>query len=210
MQVSQNEAAQMMQKAAIGCGFSADRASDLSGAALWLVWQEYDGPQALAALLSGADAHEPLKCRLSSSDRLESAPTRTGREGVAALDWLAAQPEGAVWYSTDIDSPLLLTGLIGYSATEYQMSFEVTSITTQTPATSITPDGISGPVITARDVMISRVQQSIKTVSAHPVGPIQIPDDIWQQLGGYAAQTYVPSSEQSRLSGAGAGIVEND
>lgn len=36
------------------------------------------------------------------------------------------------------------------------------------------------------------------------------PDDIWQVLADFAAQTYVPATEASRLAGAGAGLTDND
>ena len=34
--------------------------------------------------------------------------------------------------------------------------------------------------------------------------------DVWEKLAALAYKTYVPSSEQSRLSGAGAGLNDND
>lgn len=37
-----------------------------------------------------------------------------------------------------------------------------------------------------------------------------VEDQVWDQLGQWAARTYVPESEASRLSGAGAGLHDND
>ena len=41
-------------------------------------------------------------------------------------------------------------------------------------------------------------------------GPITIAADIWAELDVLAAQSYVPATEASRLSGAGAGLSDND
>lgn len=38
----------------------------------------------------------------------------------------------------------------------------------------------------------------------------EIPDDQWQALNTFAALTYVPETETSRLGGAGAGLTDND
>jgi hypothetical protein len=47
--------------------------------------------------------------------------------------------------------------------------------------------------------------------AAEPVpGAVAIPDGLWRRFGRLAALTYVPQSEQSRLTGAGAGLSDND
>ncbi len=43
-----------------------------------------------------------------------------------------------------------------------------------------------------------------------PSGPYKVDTQIWNRLSKLAAQTYVPETESSRLSGAGAGLVDND
>ena len=43
-----------------------------------------------------------------------------------------------------------------------------------------------------------------------PVGPVQVSDDIWSVFEGFAARTYVAASAASRVSGAGAGLTDND
>jgi len=44
-----------------------------------------------------------------------------------------------------------------------------------------------------------------------PFGPVQpVPEQIVDRLNFYAAKTYVPASESSRIAGAGAGLTDND
>jgi len=45
---------------------------------------------------------------------------------------------------------------------------------------------------------------------APPKGPIHVSDADWAQWLIWAAETYVPATDQSRLSGAGAGLTDND
>lgn len=39
---------------------------------------------------------------------------------------------------------------------------------------------------------------------------VTIDDGLWEQLQGFAARTYVPATDASRLKGAGAGLSDND
>lgn len=45
---------------------------------------------------------------------------------------------------------------------------------------------------------------------AIPIAAISVASDVWSALSDLAARTYVPASESSRLSGAGAGLTDND
>lgn len=49
-----------------------------------------------------------------------------------------------------------------------------------------------------------------RTTPEHPLGPVDVPDQVWAVLAEYAARTYVPETEASRNSGAGAGLTDND
>ena len=48
------------------------------------------------------------------------------------------------------------------------------------------------------------------TQAEKPTGPVVIPDADWAKWDALAAKTYVPATEESRLSGAGAGLTDND
>jgi hypothetical protein len=45
--------------------------------------------------------------------------------------------------------------------------------------------------------------------AAHAVRA-SVTDGVWQALEGIGARTYVPASAQSRATGAGAGLTDND
>lgn len=46
--------------------------------------------------------------------------------------------------------------------------------------------------------------------SETPIGPVDVHDTIWTVFSALAAKTYVPESDASRISGAGAGLTDND
>lgn len=47
-------------------------------------------------------------------------------------------------------------------------------------------------------------------IKPDPEAPLEIPDPIWRALEKYAHRTYVPATEAARLTGAGAGLHDND
>ena len=54
------------------------------------------------------------------------------------------------------------------------------------------------------------VTESDTTVLKPTTKPVTIPADDWQVWNGLAAKTYVPETKASRVSGAGAGLTDND
>ncbi len=54
------------------------------------------------------------------------------------------------------------------------------------------------------------VTESDTTVLTPTTNPVTIPADDWHVWSRLAAKTYVPETETSRLSGAGAGLTDND
>lgn len=48
------------------------------------------------------------------------------------------------------------------------------------------------------------------TAQNAPAQRLQIADTLWNALNNFAAQTYVPETDASRLGGAGAGLTDND
>lgn len=41
-------------------------------------------------------------------------------------------------------------------------------------------------------------------------GAVEVDDDLWSMLASFAAKTFVPATEASRIAGAGAGLSDND
>ena len=68
----------------------------------------------------------------------------------------------------------------------------------------------SGITACARSGAVYTITHSTEDFVADPIQAADFPEDIWKILSEFAARTYVPASEASRLSGAGAGLHDND
>lgn len=79
-----------------------------------------------------------------------------------------------------------------------------------------TPTLLQAYCDTAGDAALSKQGRDFVMVRVVPpaqkpaIGAIEISDKIWSVLSEYAAKTYVPATEASRLAGAGAGLTDND
>lgn len=58
------------------------------------------------------------------------------------------------------------------------------------------------------DLIVSKSDQAAPAIPF--VRPVFVSDQLWQVFNDYAAKTYVPATEASRIAGAGAGLTDND
>lgn len=70
-----------------------------------------------------------------------------------------------------------------------------------------TPDAF---VVDASPLRLARTAAPARAKRRAPPLGYQVRMSVWRALEGFAARTYVPASESSRASGAGAGTIDND
>lgn len=58
------------------------------------------------------------------------------------------------------------------------------------------------------DLIVSKSDQTAPVIP--DARPVFVSDQLWQVFNNYAAKTYVPATEASRIAGAGAGLTDND
>lgn len=217
MMVSANEIHHMIRKACLAIGLDYDRATDIGAAAVWLTRQRQDGCGIAEAMLATTDPALPLNIT-ASQDQLMLASPRPAVEGVAALDWLIANPDdGRVVITKGLDGVLLM-GLLGVAAGQYRRAFQLSVEGTDRQA-MVTMSGC-----TDWTILPDHPDQEVVLICLPPLAAdghnkaegqnghedLVVANDVWDRLAALAYQTYVPSSEQSRLSGAGAGLNDND
>ncbi|MGB1234519.1 MAG: hypothetical protein ACPG5U_02160 [Planktomarina sp.] len=100
------------------------------------------------------------------------------------------------------DGPLVVDALKGGAAEAVLSPMDANCACVQgfarTQGLHVAPDGSDGAVFTLG-------------TSANPLPQRAIIDDaLWQRLNRWASKTYVPETDASRLSGAGAGLTDND
>ena len=215
MQLSANEIYQTARKACLASGYPHDRAEDIAYAVSWLQSAGFDGCSALLDMLA-----EAKKDYLSADLR----PERVGKniildighlhpafEGVAAIDWLLAGDKGAEIKIGRLSHPLIFAGLLWWAGHIYQQAFILTSKDTQEtihlPSSDIGAVSALSRLTGQISIQPGDGQASVFSV---PAGHSAVAGKVWDRLLELAAHTYVPESEASRLSGAGAGLVDND
>lgn len=210
MIVSESELLAAARKAATGAGCPAGIADEISRATVWLCRHGLDGVGAALAGLQDADAAPP---RLLPGHQIAFGDARAAMHGPSAIDLLVAgaAPDGITMH--DLDSALLLVGLTGVAATAHAQEFVLQDRAGN--RTRVSSSGPSGDL--HLDPMEVRVHGAAPQDS-RPVGEresarltsLNVDDQLWSCLNTYAARTYVPATEQSRIAGAGAGLTDND
>lgn len=215
---SANEVFHMARKACVGAGLAHDRAEDLAEAVTLLQCAGRAGLTALLQLLRRhqQDPDEPaLKLRLEGN-RLVAGRLRPEAEGVAAIDWLIAGrgqngPEGEAGVEAPvICDGLIMAGLLLVAVRSYGGQFRFQAAAGIAPLVIASPLSVSslppldGGLLSYHD---DAGEAGDGLLSYHHTAVAQ---EVWQALGALAHLTYVPASEASRQSGAGAGLVDND
>ena len=214
MMVSANEIHHTIRKASLAIGLDHDRATDIGAAVVWLARHGQDGCAIAEAMLAATDTAPPL-VMTKAKDQLKLSSPRPAIEGIAAIDWLIANPDDGCVVMSDVSDGVLLLGLLGVAAGQYNSVFQI-SVDGKNHKARITMTGCTNWTILSGSC---NQTMSLTCLPASGEDAISNPDhyddlivakDVWEKLAALAYRTYVPSSEQSRLSGAGAGLNDND
>jgi len=188
MSYSLNELASLCRKAARGAGYSWGMAEEAGRAARWLEAQGYLGAKALAGLLEATDGTPPTAPNISSI-------------------WHAAQPLCPITTGAAlVDHSFLLTdGPIQLGPTRYPLL--LLPFADAIGAVDLKWNGDLGTTETAQVTI--RKTTTAKT-SQPSYSRSNLTPDLYARLSHYAARTYAPATDASRLAGAGAGLSDND
>lgn len=199
----------MFRKAALGAGFATGLADDIAAAGCWLVECDLDGAAVvLDAIRPGPSGPTALKRdgNVFAFDRVSAAVL-----GPSVIDLLVADRDSrVVLYAIDV--PVLIAGLAGVASRLYGSCF--TMRCNDMHALSILPTGIA--IFDQNWVEAAKFELTIKDGEMfqnlhEPSGwGYDLDETVWRDLDEFAARTYVPSSEESRILGAGAGLTDND
>jgi Protein of unknown function (DUF3726) len=210
MSVSLNEVESLAYKAAWGAGLSWGLAEDAAAAARWLAAHRLDWARALADVLEQASA--------LSAPAGHAASEITGRTPGAVLcpirtgTWLSDQGAGAPDRQMTIRrvvSPILLVPFVARLGSSARFWFEAAIVDCRAGSFNST-----GSIATAAQDVIVHIAggSAMGTATSRPAAtdPLTIDAASYARLSALEARTYVPASDTSRLSGAGAGLADND
>lgn len=182
-------------KAAKGAGFSWGLAEEAGFAAEWLEVRSAPGLEALARYLHGVD-----HIAMPSSGE---CPISTG----------AAMSDAGSWkgYSTGkLAQPILLVPFLSSLCANEGLHLHLTDGEILVSGTSLKLSG-NFDLSTSKPVEYKISEAKITVPESSCVSRVSQDRKQWiDELTSFAARTYAPATEQSRLSGAGAGTNDND
>jgi len=212
MQVSANEVYQTARKACLAAGYLQDRAEDIAVATSWLQCAGMMGCTVLDSLLADTQDKKDIQLGLHlEAGVLQISQCRPAFEGVASIDWLLAADSGAQIQIACLSHPVMFAGLLWQAGQAYQRQFRLVSEALEPPINI--PDETVDSVATCQQIsgkLVVGISDSAPPPSFVASGHSVVSDAVWARLNALAMQTYVPETEASRLSGAGAGLVDDD
>ncbi|MEO3415691.1 DUF3726 domain-containing protein [Roseovarius sp. CAU 1744] len=216
MSWSLNEVEGLARKAARGAGFSWGLAEEAGIATRWLMAMGLPGATALAGLLTRNDGVTYTSiCPVDTDGRWRA---RGGTLcplicGAAICDHAARLAEDKRIELGETAFPLLV---LPFAAGAAQLTGKQIEITWPGCAATIGPDGKPGLSETTSVETALTAWASIRVTTGGNAGPrraasrCEIPAAAAKTLAGFAHRTYAPDTPESRLSGAGAGLSDND
>ena len=215
--VSLNEIDASARRAARGAGMDWGLAEEAGKAVRWLAAHGLPSVTILAGLLEARqgrplDAMKPL--RLTGSWQAAEGPLCPIIAGAALSDLAGEIIRGRTIVLGPASAPLLLVAFLGPVAAAQGANFTVTwdgaeiFISPQGPIADAEPRGLEAAMVPR--VAIAAAPRTGRAAVPAKLAGVAVDEAIWQRLQYWAAKTYVPASEQSRILGAGAGLSDND
>lgn len=214
--VSLAEIEAMCRKAARGAGFSWGMAEEAGRAARLLACHDLPGPEAMSRLLPNIDeavgrfAPRPEE-EVWNSEAGELCPLSLG----AALSDRAADLAGGLRVETGpVLYPILVLPFLIAAGRDLDIAFalEAAEFSAGASATGPSCNDWATFAILERTAGLSVARADGPAPHPRPRQTLarQLDVKIWRELDSFAKRTYAPSTEESRRSGAGAGIADRD
>ena len=204
MNISASELKAQITKASRGLGYDWGRANYIGEAVVYSERFQIPAVETLVAIADQLDPRGPSLDRINffhgSRDPLDCISL-----GLGLMDHLPLIPSCSLHYRLVTGVPLLV-GLLGYGlrARDRVIRLDVLDCTISIGAGLI---GLNGnvPAVGACHIFDGPHEQL-----KYPISRFDIDDSIWLQLEQWSSRIYAPATEASRLSGAGAGLNDND
>ena len=215
MIVSRNEIESLALKAARGAGLSWGLAEEASVAAGWLAEHALPWADTLVGVLTEAHTTSPPQI---VGQRI--APSRPGTRLCPIITGALLSDLGSptsVLEVRDVLAPMWLAPfLAGWAGPDRGVRLDWRDV-----HFLIAPRGITGadaaPAAALAVAFADRVPIALEPIDpSRQLGPRRetsgyiAPDDAWRTLQAFEHRSYVPATAQSRMAGAGAGLLDND
>jgi hypothetical protein len=212
---SLNEIESLALKAARGAGMSWGLAEEAALAASWLATHGLPWAQSLVALL----AEQPQTCP-PRIDGDAIVPSRIGGRlcpvfvgallsdlGTAARSMEVRDVLAPLWLAPFLARWVRPGSAVRLAWAAFSLSIEPNGL----PHPGVAPgNALSAPFTSRAGIVLGPASAIADPPRERPLRGYCVPDDAWRALQVLERRTYVPASAHSRLSGAGAGLLDND
>ena len=210
MTFSLNEVEATAKRAARGAGYSWGLAEEAGKAARWLCARDIDGCAALAGLLQ--QFHGAVEADWAPLIERSQWQAEGGRlcpllAGTAISDRAHALESGEISLAGLVE-PVLILPFIASCARQLEMAVSI-----RLPGATAETDGNELAIVGAFPALAENVDVSIggkMTAGQTRSSRADPAPETWQVLNRFARRTFAPATEASRLTGAGAGLSDND
>ena len=216
MIVSHNELEATMRKAFRGAGYHWGEAEEAGKAAVWLARRGFPVADACLALLTAASGELAALRPLVSGMKWTSG----GREicpilsGIALADGTVRIEAGATIVLERLRDPILFVPFLSHAA--HDSGFQLTLVTQDLEAMAsglsvdVTHSSGRASLPGIATLLVQESHQAASPYTGESRRPVEISPDCWNELNRFAARTYVPATDHSRIAGAGAGAGQDD
>ena len=220
MTLSFNELESLARKAARGAGMTWGMAEEAGRATRWLCERSLPGAEALAALLSirgdlGHDALRPQRPETVGGDwRAEAGALCPIAAGAALCDFAIGSDEAPRIKTGPMSCPALLLPFAAWTADAAAVAVEVSWSGMRVAlcageARLDAPDPAALAADRAQAVVVGPAARAC-IAATDPALRAEVSREAQKILERFAHRTYAPATRQSRESGAGAGLSDND
>lgn len=217
MKCSRNELTALMYKAAVGSGCAIAIADEIARAACSLQRFGYQGVELFLAALDARKAETDKTLQRGASIDSWFATVTLAMNGPSVFDALCldTNPDQFTLQLRSVDVPFLLVGLAVERSAEQHCRFNIVFSEGATALVSHTAISVSGeiPMQPCCAELIVFDNEAVVTSTRAPIASslaLDVDDHLWLRCKKLASLTHVPSTEASRLAGAGAGLTDND
>ncbi len=209
-----NEVDATTKKAARGAGYSWGMAEEAGKATSWLCAHGLDGCGALSALLARTDGKalaDLAPAQLSGEWRAASKLMCPILAGATLSDCAYRLNAGDIGLA-NVAEPLIILAFAASAARQVS-----TSITVKWDGLTAITDGNGISVSASRDALRAPLADRVVIHAGGDLGSPQPRQSrttphaaAWKRLAHLAHRTYAPATEESRLKGAGSGLIDAD
>jgi hypothetical protein len=221
---SLNEIEAMGKCASKGAGMHWGHAEEAGKAVRWLAQRGLPGPELLSACLSEFDrvSYDDLTPSLNEATWQNNSSQAVSRQqcplitGPILCDYAEEFKAHSIVDFKSVSHPLLLTPYMAIVAktTEQTLKLSWSGVKITLSDTQCHIDGLPVYLFTQRADLVTCQQGSVQKNTPNSLNHSQtgrsFPPETWTQLTTFSYRTYAPATEASRLSGAGAGVRDND